>query len=208
MKLLWQLFFLKICLIENLALLIVLVAKFGLFLFFCNWQQVLSSCLIFTYIWLHWRKPGSLKKPVLHIISSVEENLFIFGLVCYFCPGSQKINMLTAQYKQISNKQGVVGKMRSARTHSPLIHASVKRHNNLCLQLWLTKPVKFLSWIKISWEFPNLTWNCLFQNWLIYIRPFETISVVSRHMQFVSNLAYKKGVSQKLEILGKIQLHR
>jgi hypothetical protein len=36
-----------------------------------------------------------------------EGNLFIFGLVCYFCPGSQKINILTAKYKQISNEQAV-----------------------------------------------------------------------------------------------------
>jgi hypothetical protein len=37
----------------------------------------------------------------------VEGNLFIFGLVCYICPGSQKINILTAQYKKISNEQAV-----------------------------------------------------------------------------------------------------
>jgi hypothetical protein len=37
----------------------------------------------------------------------VEGNLFIFGLVCYICPGSQKINILTAQYKQISNDLAV-----------------------------------------------------------------------------------------------------
>ena len=43
---------------------------------------------------------------MVHRISSVEGNLFIFGLVCYFCPGSQKINILTAQYKRISNEQG------------------------------------------------------------------------------------------------------
>jgi hypothetical protein len=35
------------------------------------------------------------------------ENLFIFGLVCYSSPGSQKINILTAQYKRISNAQAV-----------------------------------------------------------------------------------------------------
>jgi hypothetical protein len=34
-------------------------------------------------------------------------NLFIFWLVCYFGPGSQKINILTAQYEQISDEQGV-----------------------------------------------------------------------------------------------------
>ncbi len=37
---------------------------------------------------------------MVHKISSVEGNLFTFGLICYFCPGSQKINILTAQYKQ------------------------------------------------------------------------------------------------------------
>ncbi len=37
---------------------------------------VLPAHLIFVYIWLK--------------ISSVEGNLFIFGLVCYICPGSQK----------------------------------------------------------------------------------------------------------------------
>jgi hypothetical protein len=36
-----------------------------------------------------------------------KENLLIFGLICYFCPGSQKINILTAQYKRISNAQAV-----------------------------------------------------------------------------------------------------
>ncbi len=34
-------------------------------------------------------------------------NLFILGLVCYFCPGSQKVNILTAQYKRISDEQAV-----------------------------------------------------------------------------------------------------
>ncbi len=37
----------------------------------------------------------------------MEGNLFIFGLVCYICPGRQKIKILIAQYKQISNKQAV-----------------------------------------------------------------------------------------------------
>jgi hypothetical protein len=37
----------------------------------------------------------------------VEVNLFIFGLVCYICPCSQKINILTAYYKRIFNEQGV-----------------------------------------------------------------------------------------------------
>jgi hypothetical protein len=46
-------------------------------------------------------------KHVVHKISSVEGNLFIFGLVYFFCPDGQKINILIAQYKQISNKQGV-----------------------------------------------------------------------------------------------------
>jgi hypothetical protein len=32
---------------------------------------------------------------------------FFLGLVCYFCTASPKINILTAQYKQISNEQGV-----------------------------------------------------------------------------------------------------
>ncbi len=40
-------------------------------------------------------------------ISSVQGNLFIFGLVCYICPGNQKINILTAEYKRISNDQAV-----------------------------------------------------------------------------------------------------
>jgi hypothetical protein len=29
-----------------------------------------------------------------------EENLFIFELVCYFCPGSQKINILTTRMNE------------------------------------------------------------------------------------------------------------
>ncbi len=44
----------------------------------------------------------------------MEGILFTFGLICYWfdfidliCPGSQKINILTSQYKQISDKQGV-----------------------------------------------------------------------------------------------------
>jgi hypothetical protein len=69
--------------------------------------KILPARLIFVYIWLLWGKPGSLQKPVVHRISSVEGNLFIFGLVCYFCPGSQKINILTSQYKRISNEQAV-----------------------------------------------------------------------------------------------------
>jgi hypothetical protein len=39
--------------------------------FFCD---ILPACLIFVYIWLIWDKPGSLKKPVVHKISSVEGN--------------------------------------------------------------------------------------------------------------------------------------
>jgi hypothetical protein len=41
----------------------------------------------------------------------VEGNLFIFGLVCYLGTGSQKINILTAQDKRISNKQAVCNKL-------------------------------------------------------------------------------------------------
>ncbi len=37
----------------------------------------------------------------------MECNLFTFGLICDFCPGSQKINILTAQCKRIFNDQGV-----------------------------------------------------------------------------------------------------
>jgi hypothetical protein len=44
---------------------------------------------------------------VVHKIPSVEGNLFTFGLICYFCPGSQKIKIMTSKYKWISNKQGV-----------------------------------------------------------------------------------------------------
>jgi hypothetical protein len=44
-----------------------------------------------------WGKLGSLWKHVVHKISSVEGNLFILGLVCYFCSGTPKINILTAQ---------------------------------------------------------------------------------------------------------------
>ncbi len=40
-------------------------------------------------------------------ISSMEGNLFTFGLICYFCPGSQKKNILIARCKQICNAQGV-----------------------------------------------------------------------------------------------------
>ncbi len=35
-------------------------------------------------------KPGSLENHVVLKISSVEGNLFDFGLICYFCPGSPK----------------------------------------------------------------------------------------------------------------------
>jgi hypothetical protein len=37
----------------------------------------------------------------------MDENLFILGLVCYSSPGSQKVNILTTQYKRISNAQAV-----------------------------------------------------------------------------------------------------
>ncbi len=71
-------------------------------------DYILPACLIFVHIWLLRGKPGSLWKPAVQKISSVEGNLFIFGLVCYFCPpGSQKINILTAQYKWTSKEQGV-----------------------------------------------------------------------------------------------------
>jgi hypothetical protein len=36
----------------------------------------------------------------------VEGNFFTFGLIYNFCAGSQKINILTAQNKQISNEHG------------------------------------------------------------------------------------------------------
>ncbi len=70
-------------------------------------SELMSACLIFVYIWLIWGKPGSLLKPVVHKISAVGGNLFIFGLACYFCPGKEKINILTSQFKRISNEQGV-----------------------------------------------------------------------------------------------------
>jgi hypothetical protein len=66
--------------------------------------DILPACLIFVYIWLLWKL---IEKPVANKISSMDGNLFIFRLVCYFCPGSQKINILTAQYKRISNKQRI-----------------------------------------------------------------------------------------------------
>jgi hypothetical protein len=57
----------------------------------------------------------------------VEEILFTFGLVCYFCPGSQKINILTVQYKQISEEQGVLG----------LAQLSLKIHTfSACIRAW------------------------------------------------------------------------
>ncbi len=68
---------------------------------------ILPMRLIFVYIRLLWGKPGNLQKPLVHEISSVRGNLFIFGLVSYFCPDSQKINILTAQYERISDDQGV-----------------------------------------------------------------------------------------------------
>ncbi len=37
----------------------------------------------------------------------MEGSLFAFGQICYFCTGSQKINILTVQYRRISNEQGV-----------------------------------------------------------------------------------------------------
>jgi hypothetical protein len=40
---------------------------------------------------------------VVHKIPSVEGNLFTFGLICYFCPGSQK-KFSPAQDKGISNE--------------------------------------------------------------------------------------------------------
>ncbi len=55
--------------------------------------------------WLLWGKPGSLLKPVVHIISCVESNLLSFGLLCYFCPGSHKNQHF--DYKRISNQQAV-----------------------------------------------------------------------------------------------------
>ena len=33
--------------------------------------------------------------------------MLTFGLICYFCPGSLKINILTAQYQQIFNEQAL-----------------------------------------------------------------------------------------------------
>ncbi len=51
---------------------------------------ILPARLIFVYIQLLWGKAGSFLKPVVHRISSVEGNLFMFGLVCYFCPISQE----------------------------------------------------------------------------------------------------------------------
>jgi hypothetical protein len=43
-------------------------------------------------------------QSVVQEIPSIEGILFTFKLICYFCPGSQKINILTAQYKQISRE--------------------------------------------------------------------------------------------------------
>ncbi len=70
--------------------------QFHFAIMFCFCAQItkgpklLPARLIFVYIWLLWGKPGSLLKPVVHKISSVESNLFTFGLVCYFCPTAKK----------------------------------------------------------------------------------------------------------------------
>ncbi len=62
-----------------------------------NYQKGLAIVDIHIYnyclsVWYSFilSKPGSLKKPEVHIISFRESNLFILGLVCYFCPISQK----------------------------------------------------------------------------------------------------------------------
>jgi hypothetical protein len=103
---------------------------------------VLPAHLIFFYIWLLWGKPGILKKPVVHRIFSVEGNLFIFRLLCYICSGSQKINILTAQSKRISNEQAVT-------ISTPLdffVHMKFSRNKNSHLKkdsyFWVKKKAK------------------------------------------------------------------
>jgi hypothetical protein len=44
---------------------------------------------------------------VVRKIPTIEGDLFAYGLICYFYPGSQKISILTAQNKGISKEQGV-----------------------------------------------------------------------------------------------------
>jgi hypothetical protein len=50
----------------------------------------MSYCLLvwFFYICLLLGKPGSLEKPVVHKIPSVEGDLCTSGQICYFCPKS------------------------------------------------------------------------------------------------------------------------
>ncbi len=42
---------------------------------------------------------GQARQFMVHKILSVEGNLLTCGHICYFCPGNQKINILTSQYK-------------------------------------------------------------------------------------------------------------
>ncbi len=61
-----------------------------------------TACLFDIHLYL------TVYRNLWYIKSPQRENiLFIFGLVCYFCPGSQNNNILTVQYKRISNRQVV-----------------------------------------------------------------------------------------------------
>ncbi len=65
---------------------------FSLFNCFNDFKDnILPVSLILLYIWMLWDKPGSLYKPVVRKIPSIEGNLFTFQPICYFCPGSQKV---------------------------------------------------------------------------------------------------------------------
>ncbi len=75
---------------------------------FGSFYHLLPLRQILIHIRLLWGKPGNLLKPVVHIISSVESNLCTFGLLCCFCPGSQKNQHFgSALYIWISNAQAV-----------------------------------------------------------------------------------------------------
>ncbi len=78
-----------------------------MFVFSITSLKILTACLIFVYIWLHWVKQHSSLKPLVHKILFVAGNLFIFGIICYFYPGSHKNQHLSAQCKQIPNELGV-----------------------------------------------------------------------------------------------------
>ncbi len=80
---------------------------FNYFLYVCSSANTYCLRVWYSFIFDSFGASQEVYRNLWYIESSLWKEFFYF---CYFCPGSQKINILTAQYKWISNAQAVFHK--------------------------------------------------------------------------------------------------